>query len=368
VNILYISSISANPTSGLYYSIPSQVKAQGSFDNVALYNLSDKVSPLLIDMQNFFSIEGYPTLKIKNLPTPFSNPDLVIFEDFYLPKYVNIAKELERLKVPYVIVPRGSLTSGAQKKKWLKKKVFNKIMFEKFARNALAIQYLTINERDTSSPTWNKNSIVIPNGTTKKDRVVSSFNGLKGVFIGRFDPFHKGLDFLLDAVNTLQAELRKNNSTISVHGSERLGFKEQFALEVSKNGLDDIIFVKEGVFNQEKEKVLLSSNFFILTSRFEGHPMGLIEALSYGLPCLITKGTNMGEEVEKYDAGWVAENSAESVTDALKRLIAEKHTLPMKSQNAIELASKYDWNSLARRSHELYVGLVEGSHRLEFTI
>ena len=61
-----------------------------------------------------------------------------------------------------------------------------------------------------------------------------------------------------------------------------------------KKHLDDIVFYHYGaVFGKVKEKVLLDNDFFILTSRLEGHPMALIEALSYGLPCLVTQGSRL---------------------------------------------------------------------------
>ena len=59
--------------------------------------------------------------------------------------------------------------------------------------------------------------------------------------------------------------------------------------------------------------------------------MGLIEALSYGLPCLVTSGTNMADEIEKADAGWTADVSVEGIVRALKLLLEEKILPPKRS-------------------------------------
>ena len=47
----------------------------------------------------------------------------------------------------------------------------------------------------------------------------------------------------------------------------------------------------------DKKKVLKDADLFLHTSRSEGHPMGVLEALAYGIPCLLTPGTNMASEV-----------------------------------------------------------------------
>ena len=47
--------------------------------------------------------------------------------------------------------------------------------------------------------------------------------------------------------------------------------------------------------------------------------MGLLEALSYGLPCLVTTGTNMAEK-SRADAGWTSDISVDGISEALKSI------------------------------------------------
>jgi glycosyltransferase involved in cell wall biosynthesis len=81
--------------------------------------------------------------------------------------------------------------------------------------------------------------------------------------------------------------------------------------------------------------------------------MGLIEALSYGIPCIATKGTNMAEEIFDADAGWVAENEMTSVKDALLQMCSTED-FSKKGDNARNLAQKYSWDSIAMNSHDEY--------------
>lgn len=80
--------------------------------------------------------------------------------------------------------------------------------------------------------------------------------------------------------------------------------------------------------------------------------MGLIEALAYGLPCLVTPGTNMLEEVKYADAGWGCEGNVESIKEALLNAVADKESYEIKSQHAKELASRYNWDKLAKDFHD----------------
>lgn len=58
--------------------------------------------------------------------------------------------------------------------------------------------------------------------------------------------------------------------------------------------------------------------------------MGLIEALSYGLPSVVTRGSNMLKEIKEADAGWVAEIDAISIAQALKKMVIENDKFVIK--------------------------------------
>ena len=144
------------------------------------------------------------------------------------------------------------------------------------------------------------------------------------------------------------------------------GVNQEGALEAMKNQIDDydicdLIQLNNAVYGQDKENVLLHSDVFIMTSRFEGLPMGLIEALSYGLPCVATNGTNLTVEINKYNAGWTAHNNVESVEQALLIMLQEYSAVKEKGQNALDLSASFSWSAIAEKSHIKYVELIENS-------
>lgn len=360
MKLVYYTHLLKDKSTGLNYSIPTQICEQSKIDDVFWYNYIDSNSTDWENIDIYHNKNDIKSGSIKEFPTPFNRPDLVIFESFYHIKDCIEAKWLKRNKIPYIIIPRGALTKGAQDKKKIKKIIGNILMFYKFAKNAAAIQFLTEREKLDSGDKWNKNYLVISNGVYKKKitKEWNSTNQIKGVYIGRIDYYHKGLDLLINACKNNYHLLLNNNCTIDIYGpkSKDSSFIQNLII---KESLDKIINLKNGIFDEEKEKVLLDSDFFILTSRFEGHPMGLLEALSYGLPCLVTEGTNMANDILLADAGWVASTNIDSLSNALRKCIEEKNLYSKKGYNALQLSNKFNWDVLAIQSHDQYQTLIK---------
>ena len=368
MNILYISKIDGRPWSGPSYSVPNQVKSQAKYDNVLWYNLVS--NPLQAGKENIdnWRKEGYyldlkdiPSGKIKDLPSPFSKPDLIIVEQGYPFAKEKIRYEIIKLGIPYIVVPRGELTTSAQNKKKLKKKIANIVLgYYNFMRKAIAIQFLTKQEQNETLHRWYTRSIIISNGT-----IVPSFkskascnDGIRCVSIGRLEPYQKGLDLLVQACSDIKTQLVSSNVKIELYGSNVEKKSDIIKELIYENDLQDIISINSGVFGSEKEAVLVNADVFLMTSRFEGHPTGLLEALSYGIPCLVTTGSNMRNEVDIANAGWCADNEISSIQTALLKMIAEVSLFSEKGHNAYKLALKYDWDHIAKKSHLIYEKII----------
>lgn len=82
--------------------------------------------------------------------------------------------------------------------------------------------------------------------------------------------------------------------------------------------------------------------------------MGILEALTYGLPCLVTMGSAMGRPIERANAGWCAATNAEAVAKALVQAVKERDHLQDKSRGALACANTYEWNAAAKTAVEEY--------------
>jgi len=365
MRILYISNLDGSKSAGLSYSVPSQIKAQSKINQVYWYNINntDKVK---INDSNFLDMKSTRDFEFKNLheiPKEYLDLNLVIFQGVYHPGYINIAKFFMNQKIPYIIIPRSSLTSSAQNKKKYKKILGNVFLFNKFIKNAIAIQYLTSKEYENSGDRWNDKSLIIPNGIEKKElsNISKPEKELVGIFIGRAEKYQKGIDLLLDACQLLKKELIDNEIRFKLFAASSKKDPDNISKMVSERDLNMLFEVFDGIYDEEKADELKKADFFVLTSRFEGLSMGLIEALSYKLPALVTEGTNMSEEIEKYGAGWASDTSVDGIVKSLRKLMSERFEMKDKGEKAIQLSTNYNWEIIAKNSYQIYKNVLKNA-------
>lgn len=354
MNILYISHLNTNVAAGPNWSVPASVNAQSKIDNVLWINTTDVTMEHWKSIRAFHNKMEYGGLHLNLFPEPFTKPDIVVFEGFNFIDFVFFSKELNKKKVPYVIIPRGSLTYEAlHNHSHIKKKIAHFLFLNSFVKKARAIQYLTSGEEESSKRTFKTQSFVIPNGfdTPSIQKVDFSNNAIKAIFIGRLDMYHKGIDLLLDAITQIKNKLEDVGFHLSIHGPRRYDYYK-IGEEINRLGINSVVTLKDEISGKEKEKELMQSDLFVMTSRLEGHPMGLIEALSYGIPCFVSRGTNMLDEVSNSNAGWTCEVTTDEIRDSLLKIIEEKDLLSQKGENALSLSKKYQWEKLAEQFHK----------------
>lgn len=350
MRILHFACIEDDPCGGVPVAVPKHIRSQQKSEDVALVNLKNvRIGGVKHQFDHTASFS------VKALPVPFCTPDIVIFHEVYYPAYLRIARELRRRRIPYIIVPHGCLTAHAQRIKRVKKRLGNLVLFRDFIEHAAALQCLSEHERDTTA--FGRRIFVVPNGIELPAMSKTAFHNdcTNLLYIGRLNTTDKGLDIMLQAVALSAAFMRQHRVALSICGPDQGGQHAQLEKRIVAHGIGDIVSLEGPVIGEEKERRLLEADLFIQTSRSEGMPMGVLEALSYGLPCILTKGTAVGERVKEAQAGWVAENTAQSVAQQLERAIGERDMWTRYSANAASfIREHFALDVVARQAVEQY--------------
>lgn len=362
--ILYISHLDGSIANGLSWSVPASIKAQEQLDNVLWVNTSKEELPHWRETLAY--TKSGRLVNLYNIEEPFNHPDVVVFEGFYDDlNDVLLGRWLKKHGIPYIVIPRSALTIQAMNNhSKTKKRVAHWLFYNRFIKDALAIQCLTQKEYNDTKVLFDNRYFVIPNGiyqpSITKNYMVKDY--IKAIFIGRIDIHQKGLDVLLCAIEQDRELLRTHNFSLDVYGPNKQDFDIIQKIIIQKK-IGDIVVLKGETKGEAKKQALLESDVFFLTSRFEGHPMGLIEALAYGLPCFITPGTNMAEVVEQYGCGWVSDFSVECLSEKLKQMIGQKEDFEKFGKKSKELSHIYAWDKLAEKFHEEVEILLSGTQK-----
>ena len=154
-----------------------------------------------------------------------------------------------------------------------------------------------------------------------KDRVRTA------LYIGRLSVAVKGLDLLLEGyAQFLKSSMRYETRLVVAGPDDRGGLLELTRL-AHRLGIEDKVSFVGPVFGDEKTNLLKGSTVFVHTSRSEGMPLSILEAMALRRPVLITPETNLGQHISQSDAGLVVPGTIEDIARGLHEVLCEDSTI-----------------------------------------
>ena len=212
-------------------------------------------------------------------------------------------------------------------------------------------QFVTLTKEDyTLWPELN-NKVVIPNFVPEYKGEYAKLNTKNAIAVGRYS-WEKGFDLLVDIWSIVNK--KHPDWTLNLYG---VGDYSSLQEEANKKGLEKVFVchpATKEIYSKYKE-----SSIFLMTSRYEAHPLVLLEAMSVGLPpvafacpCgprdIINKGEN-GILVEMGDLTSYAEGVCELIENDSERMYIAK--------NAIKKTKEYPKDTIMQKWVELFESL-----------
>lgn len=292
------------------------------------------------------------------------NPDIVIFHGVVFKGFTYFSKLLNSKNIPFLIQLHGAYSRENYEKSKLKKMIYKNLILKPIVKRSKGWIFLNRFEADNFAlKDWNQQCFFIPNGCeNNEDKRINTFTSdseIKFLFLSRIHLHHKGIDLLLDGLELLAKEGFPENTKFIFCGN---GLEEDMIAFKSRiKPLSQWVEFRGPVFGDEKKEILEEADIFILTSRYEGFPMSVLEALSFGCPCLVSKATNVGEIIKDFHCGWVLPNQyPEEIAKTIRKSISEyKTNFRTLRENATLASADYKWDKIALQTLDLYKSMIK---------
>ena len=272
-----------------------------------------------------------------------------------------------------------------KREKWpLPAKVFLKFCERMGATYAHKIITIAQNIADDIKSKFGRDAIVIPNGVTipkilESDGALKKYGLKKGKYIlvvGRFVP-EKGFHDLIDAFGRVQAQgCRGKGEEKDVKGDRACNLEPRamnYKLVIVGDADHEDKYSKElRVRSREIKNVILTgrltglplaelyshAGLFVLPSYYEGLPIVLLEAMSYGLSCLVSD-IPANRNVELREDRFFKAGDVQALAAKIREFVDKPFIEEESKQQISMITKKYNWEKIANQTLEVYRQVLE---------
>ena len=195
---------------------------------------------------------------------------------------------------------------------------------------------ILLTQEDANSWKGITKTFVIPNPTPFFPENTSTCDSRKAICVGRFNE-QKGYEYLIDAWAIVSK--RHPDWILNAYGSGEI--KEQLQMRIIERGVSQTFFLNEPTSDIVNK--YLESSIYIMSSRFEGFPMVLLEAMSCGLPCVSFDCPNGAKDIiENNRNGYIIDYlNVKELAEGVCKLIENESLRKMMGANAKEDVKRY---------------------------
>ncbi len=372
MNIVHFSAGRINPSAakvGLVNVIYWLAREQAN----AGHHVSVIVLPRKLDYNNIadpgFHIVEYPSGSrggfvvnkelLRDIDSGRLQIDIAHLHSVWSPAMAAIGKALRRRRIPYIVSSHGSFSPMIRKKQSIRKWGFKALYGMPLVNNSLLI-HLHSNDESVDAASFGVRvpTVIAEQGfnfQTIPPNLVTDWlshkypehqDKFKLVFLGRLDPWHKGIDLLLEGLSIALA--RNRNIVLFLIGPEKKRYRSEIPEMVATFVLaEHVVFIGPLYDPAEKFAALSSADLFVLTSRFEGFPLTVLEAMACGVPVLVSPGTNAAEMLRENGAGIVCEADPAAIAAAIANAASQPGELAAMSDRARQVVAGLTWQRTA---------------------
>ena len=267
--------------------------------------------------------------------------DVLVLHSSYIPGNVAAAWSARRHGVPYIVMPHGGYNVRARGRRHRRKRLW--LPIERFyLERALAVHvFFETETRDAAEVAPNARWLVAPTGFEMPDDRWDGGTGGYLAWLGRYDVRTKGLDLLVHAMGQLPAADRL---PLRLYGRRSEDAPEDVARIAHASGLADVVIVGGEIDEDEKRDFFRRAVAYVHPSRWESHSLGLVEALAYGIPSVVSRFCVIASELRAADAAVIVEPTPNGIAQGISAIL---RTPQQYSDRAIRFVqTTLAWNAI----------------------
>lgn len=213
-------------------------------------------------------------------------------------------------------------------------------------------KFVVLTEGNTKE--WNINNLkIIPNPMPFNSSKITDINNKRIIAVGK-QSYQKSYDRLIDIWDIISK--KHPNWELDIYGKLDSSLK----LEDKAKSLNLENSLKFYPPTKNIEDKYLESSIYVMTSRYEGFGMVLIEAMNFGLPCISFNCPHGPADIisDNEDGFLVNNGDIEEFAKKLSLLIENNELREKMAKNAIKNVKKYDIDNIAIKWENLFKELV----------
>lgn len=261
----------------------------------------------------------------RKLPKPTSNSIIVLHQVYTLSTVLGY-RYARKNSIPFVVMPHGSLTHYHESYSITIKSIAKKIFISNILKSANAIIVTCESEKSDIEENLQSKVFLIKYGAASSENSpllnkvpINDNNQHRILFSGRFDK-KKNLPLILRSVSILLATYPRLRLDVAGSGSKSEE-KKIFAL-VRELRIESNVNFYGWIDKIKMEEIFRTTRLLILPSDNENFAIVVSEALSHGVPCIVSKFVGTSDLIAKHHAGEIInEMTPEAVADAVIKVL-----------------------------------------------
>ncbi|MBW4612823.1 MAG: glycosyltransferase [Desmonostoc vinosum HA7617-LM4] len=279
-----------------------------------------------------------------------------------------IAMAIARWKqIPYIVTPHGLLCEWSLQQSTRKKQNYLKLIERTNLNSSQAIHFTAEQEqKEVSRLGLRTPNFILPLGLSWPNQVVNARDLLRQrlnipqdepviLFLSRLH-HKKGLDYLIPALS----KLTHHRFSFILAGSGTPDYEAEVESLLISTGMRDRTHIVGFVEGETKDTLIQGSDLFVLTSHSENFAVAVLEALSVGLPVLVTPGVALASVVKQHQLGYVPKLDVLEITNALDEYLKNPQQAKEMGDRANQfVTNNYSWENISAKLVLIYQSILD---------